>query len=149
MRCWVLELVVTPGKSHWWFYQLFGCRKTGVAALAPYVLGVHNVLVLTPSVIIAHVKFMRLSVKQVMHEHPSFYEKWRIVESCILCPSTNGIILKASRLRDHLVYNNELFVVNMHRIGEYNRRYRQTETWASDCEWSSPLSGTNVEDSSR
>ena len=33
------------------------------------------------------------------------------------CSSTNGIILKASRLHDHLVYNNELLVVNVHGLG--------------------------------
>ena len=92
-----------------------GCGKTGVAALAPYVLGVRNVLVLTPSVIITrqiHEAFCGTG-----DENPSFYQKRRIVESSAFCPSTNGIILRASQLRDHLAYNNELLVVNVHKIG--------------------------------
>ena len=92
-----------------------GYGKTGVAALAPYVLGVHNVLVVTPSVITARQIYEAFC--GAGDEHHSFYEKRRIVKSCVLCPSTSGIILKASRLRDHLVYNNELFVVNVHKIG--------------------------------
>ena len=128
-----------------------GCGKTGVAALAPYVLGVRNVLVLTPSVITAHQiqeafcgaaehpSFYEkrkitsvITAHQIQEafcgagEHPSFYEKRKIMESRVLCPSTSGIILKASQLCDHLVYNNELLVVNVHenrrkvRIGDIN-----------------------------
>ena len=94
-----------------------GCGKTGVAALAPYVLGVRNVLVLTPSVITAH-QIQEAFCGAALGEHPSFYEKRKIgAEPRVLCPSTSGIFLKASQLWDHLVYNNELLVVNVHEIG--------------------------------
>ena len=95
-----------------------GCGKTGVAALAPYVLGVRNVLVLTPSVNITrqiHENFCGRG-----GEHPSFFEKRNIItreHAEVFCPSTSGIILKASQLRDHFAYNNELLVVNVHKIG--------------------------------
>ena len=91
-----------------------GCGKTGVAALAPYVLGVRNALVLAPSVIIAH------QVHEAFcgaGEHSSFYEKRKIGEFRALCPTTR-FILKASELRDLARgYNNELLVVNVHEIG--------------------------------
>ena len=97
-----------------------GCGKTGVAALAPFVLGVRNVLVLTPSVIITRQILDAFCGRDGAGDEPqvlSFYEKRKIVKSRVLCPSTSGIILKASQLRDLLAYNNELLVVNVHKIG--------------------------------
>ena len=101
-----------------------GCGKTGVAALAPYVLGVRNVLVLTPSVIILrqiHEAFCGVVARQEQETvviYPSFYEKRGIITTHRdrFCPSSSGIILRANQFNTHVAENKELLVVNVHKI---------------------------------
>ena len=85
-----------------------GCRRTGIAVLAPYVLASCKVLVVTPSVDISEKILKEFSGENFFLKTRKFYEE---EDRNNVCPTTSCSIA-TSKPPDEQAYEKELLIVN-------------------------------------
>ena len=96
-----------------------GCGKTGIAILAPFVLGSRKVLVVTPAVDISDQILKEFSGKDFFLKTRGFFKEENMDD---VCPTTSRPTT-TSELRDEHTYQNELLIVNAHKFSERTKAY--------------------------